>query len=123
MVWGDWDRIPSDLFPGSCGVAPAPDLTLPSGILTYDYKSPRVQDVINRLWPFKGSGYLTVCPQGWALQYQVTLKLTEDPPPWGRVGGDANGDPLPGFGCAGLLGRDNSYMEVVGSTVLHEFFQ
>ena len=89
----------------------------------YDYKSPRIQDADNLQWPFKGSGYMVICPGSGTMKNSVSLTLTANPPGWGRVGGNPVGDPLPGFGCDGLGDRDSGYMEGPGSTMLHEFMQ
>ncbi|OAP55902.1 hypothetical protein AYL99_10054 [Fonsecaea erecta] len=68
------------------------------------------------------SGLMSLCPGSGLFQYRLSLRDTESPPAWGRVGGDPNGAPLAGFGCDGLGDRDTAYMKVIGSTVLHELF-
>ncbi|OQU98033.1 hypothetical protein CLAIMM_03870 [Cladophialophora immunda] len=68
------------------------------------------------------SGLISLCPDSGLFQYRLSLRDTEDPPAWARVGGDPSGTPLAGFGCDGLGDRDTAYMKVIGATVLHELF-
>ncbi|KIW12382.1 hypothetical protein PV08_09659 [Exophiala spinifera] len=64
-------------------------------------------------------GYMSLC-RGTLFERFLTLEDTFNPPPWARANNDPNGQPLPGWGCDGFGDHDNSYMEVLGSWVLHE---
>ncbi|KAH0829527.1 hypothetical protein FOPE_10537 [Fonsecaea pedrosoi] len=66
------------------------------------------------------SGLVSLCPGSPMFVWRLSIRDTISPPAWGRVGGVATGEPLPGFGCDGLGDRDTAYMKVIGSTVLHE---
>ncbi|KIX97301.1 uncharacterized protein Z520_06753 [Fonsecaea multimorphosa CBS 102226] len=68
------------------------------------------------------SGLISMCPDGEIFKYCLSLRQTENPPAWARVGGQPDGAPLPGFGCDGLGDRDTTYMKVLGSSILHELF-
>ena len=113
MAYGDNPLVPEDIKKVSANCA----TPRRSGYMAYDPKAPRADKE-----DFKGSAYLSLCPDKPIFLYRVSLKQQENGPVWGRVDGKPDGAFLPGFGCSGMLDRDTGYMEVIGSTVLHEIF-
>lgn len=63
--------------------------------------------------------YMTLCPNIGLFRSHFDLAETENPPAWAR---DARGTPMEGWSCSGFGDRDTGYMQVVGSTMLHELF-
>lgn len=59
-------------------------------------------------------GYIFVCEP--AMRYPSRRQI-ENPPSSAR---DSHGNPFPGYTCDGLGDRDTSYMDTLGSTILHE---
>ncbi|KAJ9605494.1 hypothetical protein H2200_010151 [Cladophialophora chaetospira] len=112
--WGELLVSYEDLDPVTCA-----EMENLDGYLIYDYEAPRPLDP---RYPWKGSGYLVLCRDRATMKYTVPLELLGNPPAWGREGGEANGEPLVGFGCDGMGPRDTGFMEPTGVTHLHEIF-